>query len=140
MTVIENYYDELHFTDCDLSIESLGKDRLVIQVSNLGVLPGHPLNTTPAMIFITHCRLVFGGVRKSERSMHEYIGDPTAGIFRTPYTIVDHQSQGQAHKPGTVYELEGVLDHPRAWVDWTIESTAFFMEVEATTSSSSRSG
>lgn len=162
MTIIGNFFDYLHFTDCKFeqpSIErkltimnqhnnrfsqynsglmtntsSMRRTKIVIPTHQLGILPGHPLNTTDKLIFRENCNLIFDGVKKSVRQQTGYVEDsPGSNQFKPceakKRTVID-DSFPSVDEPVTLFELEGIFNNPLEWVDWEIESVSFYLEVQ----------
>lgn len=126
--IVENYYDAIHPTECFLEEPQISGGTMVIPARNIGIFPGHPLNSASTPIFLAQCRLVYTGVKSSVRTIHEYAGDPKQDGFMPPRTVHDGpfiSTSGQTK----LFELEGTLERPFAWVDWDIESTTFHLEI-----------
>lgn len=110
MTIVSNYFNYLHFTECKFEQPCIEKTtikpyynghhaqhnlgflsntspmvraKIVIPTHQLGLLPGHPLNKTDELIFWENCNLIFDGVKKSVRQQTEYIEDsPGSNQFK----------------------------------------------------------
>jgi hypothetical protein len=103
---------------------------IVIEIHNLGVFPPHALNPPKEGMFLPQCRLVFEGVKKSERVIYEYLTDEKTPGIKPSYVVVDGPfSNPLEENPSATYSLEGILKKPLAWVDWTIESNSFYLEI-----------
>ena len=136
MTIIQNNFDKLYTIASDYEQAIVVDDKMVIPTRNLGVIPGHPLNPTPAeTIFISECYLVFEGVKKSIRELWHYVAEPSeSGHFKTvesSITIVDGPFP-DIDEPVESFLIEGVMLVPHAWVSWEIESVSFYLEMEST--------
>ena len=136
MTIIQNNFDKLYTIASDYEQAIALDDKMVIPTRNLGVIPGHPLNPTPAeTIFIPKCYLVFEKVKKSIRELWHYVAEPAeSGHFKTvesSIAIVDGPFP-DIDEPVESFLIEGVMLVPHAWVSWEIESVSFYLELEIT--------
>lgn len=125
-----NSYEFIHFFDCFLKPPQIHLNKIIIPAQNIGVFPGHPLNSSSKPIFLDNCLLIFDKVSKSKRTIYEYIGDPACDGFKPAKTIIDIlQSPEPPGNETRVLHLEGVLEEPFSWVDWTIECKNFIFEI-----------
>lgn len=131
MRRIVGHFKGLNFSDgVDLEEVSIEDDKIVLEVSNVGVLPKHPLNTGHKMQeHLGRCRLIFEGVKSSRRVLYEYAVDPWHDDFKAPRTIIDGPFR-EVGEPVTLFGFECVSTQPPAWVDWEIESVTFILEIE----------
>lgn len=103
-------FDDLDFFDAYIHhIESVGD---VLRVTCSSVLVVEP----PAAARSMSCVLELTGVTRSERRVAEYAVDRS---LEPAVTIVDIPTHPPAEGSRT-FDLESVLDHPRAWIDWEI--------------------
>lgn len=130
MTIISGYFDELEFWDsCYFGKPVIGKSDLIIPARNLGLYEGHPLNNKGKHMILPKCRLIFSGVKKSERVVGEYLGEPKSGKgFKPSYKVIDGPFP-KTDEPVNNFFLEGILEDPLSYVTWEIESVSFDLEV-----------
>lgn len=130
-TNVPNYFDEIEFWDSSIFYEPIKENNhLIIPARNITVYPEHPLNRTDKPIVLWMGKLIFRDVKKSERLISEYRGDPKSGEgFRDSYKIEDSGFENIKENDVERFILEGVLAKPFAWVTWTIESSSFALEV-----------
>ena len=147
METLINYFDCLHFTECDLEGWSLQKTitfkqgegfrfdqwQLLIETRNIGILPAHPLNPKDELIFWQKCLCIFTGVKKSVLQSAEYVEDPPGSKNyvppkNQPPNVIEDSFP--VNEPVTLFELEGIYKNPLAWVDWEIESVSFALQVD----------
>jgi len=133
MTLISNHFEALYFTDCNFDRPLIFDSRIIIPTRQLGVIPGHPLNPTDQMLFLSQCYLIFAGVKKSILQLTGYLENPPDShhfipqenqtrIISQEFTPVPTDQQNL-----TLFTLEGVFNHPLEWADWEIESLSFFL-------------
>lgn len=81
--------------------------------------------------FFAQCNLIFKGVKKSERTLWEYIGDPKSGQgFKPKRTVID-VPPADIDIEAKLYGIEGVFESSEgwsAWVHWEIESVNCVIE------------
>lgn len=147
MKTIANYFDYLFFSECYLEDWSLQKNLvfqlekgfmfkdwcLLIPINNLGILPGHPLNSQDEMIFIPKSLLIFDGVERSVLQIIEYVEKPPGSNNfvppnNRPPTVIEDSFV--IDRPVTLFEIEGIYQKQLAWIDWEIESASFSLEVD----------
>jgi len=127
MRVVQDYFDELHFTECLYGKPVLIGTSLQIPVSGLMPLRGHPLCGEGPL----RGRLHFKTVARSDREVTEYIGDSrNPDGFREPYIVEDLQGAVSSESEATKYIFEGVQEEPEGWVDWTVCANRFELMVE----------
>ncbi|MCT7972970.1 hypothetical protein [Laspinema olomoucense] len=170
MTKINNYFDYLHFTECDIlgfkwePKKKLGFNfhkkehsfnfhafyyykfsNLLIQVKNLGILQGHPLNPpsneSSIIFWPKRCTCIFKEVQTSILQMNRYYEDPPGSQQfvpdpnQTPQEIeevfsVDEPLNDFFIEPLNDFFIEGLYQHPVAWVEWEIKSRFFALEID----------
>lgn len=131
MTIISNHFNLIYFTNCNLEKPLISESKIVIPVRELGLLPGHPLNSKGDMIFLEKSYLIFDEVKKSIRELTGYVEYPLGShhfkpVESTPKIIIDDNFI-VVNKPGNIFGLEGVLEDTLEWVDWEIESASFYL-------------
>ncbi|MEM6737958.1 MAG: hypothetical protein AAF620_18005 [Bacteroidota bacterium] len=121
------YFDEIHFTECDLSIRLISKDEIVIDIDNLEISKTHPLFASVGNK-IKKSLLKFYDICSSEREIFEYKKDRYTNDFKEKR--VEKDVEEQSFKSGAnTYYIEGILDEPEAWVEWTIKANRFDLEI-----------
>ena len=122
MITIHENFEKIHFTESLLGCPEIDGRTIKIRVKGLLMMRGHPLST-PEFRPIEGT-LVFREVASSVRSITEYLGDPkNPDGFKEEYSVQDFDP---APTDGcTSYSFEGVLEKPRAWVDWDIRAKSF---------------
>ena len=131
MTLISNHFDLLYFTNCNLEKPLIYDAKIVIPNSQLGLLPGHPLNPDREMIFLSKSYLIFDKVKKSVRQLTGYVEDPPGSHNFKPLEenskIVIDDNFPDINEPVNLFGLEGAFEEPLEWVDWEIESASFYL-------------
>lgn len=131
MTLINNHFDLLYFTNCNLEKPLIDDAKIVIPNRQLGLLPGHPLNPDREMIFLSKSYLIFDQVKKSVRQLTGYVEDPPGSHNFKPleenYKIVIDDNFPDINEPVNLFGLEGAFEEPLEWVDWEIESASFYL-------------
>ncbi len=137
MKVCEANFDVLDFFDAFIGDPVIQDTNvLVITVKNLGLVPEDLLNPSSYPVVIDACELAFEGVAHSERTMHEYVGDPRCGELKPARTINDGPFPFQAEETRT-FEFEGQLEAPLAWIEsWVIHAKRCLLKIPATHPSS----
>ncbi|MGL5195003.1 MAG: hypothetical protein ACRC8Y_15605, partial [Chroococcales cyanobacterium] len=153
MTQINNYFDYLHFTECDIlgfkweqKKEPLFKgdafsyhevSNLLIRVKNLGILQGHPLNPpsheSSIIFWPKRCTCIFKEVQTSILQMHRYCEDPPGSQQFVPnpnQTPLEIEDVFSVDEPMNEFGIEGLYYDPVAWVDWDIKSRFFALEID----------
>ena len=121
------YFDEIHFTECDLSIKLISQDEIVIDIDNLEISETHPLFASVGNK-IKKSRLKFYDICSSEREIFEYKRDRYTNDFKGKR--VEKDVEEQSFKSGVnTYYIEGILDEPEAWIEWTIAAHRFDLEI-----------
>lgn len=130
MTKISGHFDELQLWDSAyLGKPVINDTEIMIPVRHIEVDPGHPLNHTDKPILLPEGQLIFSGVRKSERLIGEYLGDPKSGAgFKATYKITDGPF-ATTDEGVEAFVVEGVSEDPWAWITWEIESVSFALQV-----------
>jgi hypothetical protein len=128
MGAFDDDFELIYFTDCRLGKPIVSGDNLEVSVWNIGLMPDHTMNDSDRLVFLDRARLLFLGVKRSERNIRRYAGDPELGVFLPSYTVVDIDRDNMISEVKT-YNLEGILEEPEAWVDWTIEARAVVLEL-----------
>lgn len=112
-------FDHLDFFDANVGNIRVLTDLVEIHVSNVAPSANCPKEAAPSDRF--NCVLIFRGVTRSDRIIIKYVD---AGLnFEKPITVHDVVSKDPL--PGSrIYELEGVLESPHAWIEeWKIVAT-----------------
>ena len=127
MREIQGFFDKLYFSESVLGPLSIDGGRLIVPISGLFVLAGHPLQEEGGGPY--KGELVFDGVLDSRRTVTEYIGDSRRPEgFKAPKEVVDEVSADAAQAISSVqrYGFEGYHDQPSAWIDnWVIQAQSF---------------
>jgi hypothetical protein len=127
MTYIQGYFDELHFTESNISgFEFLESDLVITIDSGLVIYGEHPLTDSHKMS--DPCRLVFKNIVSSKRYLDIYAGDPKVDGFKESKTIIDNISPVSVGLPCKEYSLEGLLLDPKAWLTWDILAEDFYLD------------
>ena len=131
MNIISNHFDLLHFTECIFEKPVIIGAKIIIPTHQIGLLPSHPLNQTSELIFLPQCCLIFEQVKKSVRQLTGYVEEsPGSGEFKPSpdlkRTVID-DSFPIVDEPVNLFEIEGIFQNPLEWVDWEIESVAFYL-------------
>lgn len=131
MTLINNHFDLLYFTNCNLEKPLIYDAKIVVPTRQLGLLPGHPLNPNREMIFLSKSYLIFDKVKKSVRHLTGYVEEPPGSHNFKPLEenskIVIDDNFPALNEPVNLYGLEGAFEEPLEWVDWEIESASFYL-------------
>lgn len=128
MTIVKGYYDELHWTECDIeSFKFIGCDLEVYIKLGLEVYGEHPLSNThnPKK----PCKVIFSDVISSVRLLNEYDKDLNFNGFKGAKRIIDKLDNKQ--KFGIKYEdysIEGVWLEPKSWLTWDIIAQDFYLD------------
>ena len=127
------HFRKLFFVDADLGQPNISDGTLRICVRNLGITEGHPLYRKPLqsgeyILYVPSAHLTFFGVLSSRRTMSEYIGDPRLGKFK-PISEVEDGPFASHSRAVDTFNFEGVMDSPKAWVEWTIKSVSVELDV-----------
>lgn len=124
-----NHFDDLDFFESNFANLVIDKSSIEITAHNLGVFPEHPLRqVNPDCLSLSNVNLIFENVKKSERSVIEFIDGLRNNGFEPEYTVVDGPFESLLRQPKTYY-VEGLLLKPLAWISWTIECEVFYLEV-----------
>jgi hypothetical protein len=128
MALVKGYFDELHFTESNISgFEFLGNDLIIHIESGLAIYGEHPLSDSQTMS--EPCHLIFKNVIFSERTLNIYAGDPKIDGFKGRQKIIDDVNQAANDKKNyQEYSIEGVLQTPKAWVTWDIVAEEFYID------------
>ncbi len=128
---ISGYFDALEFwNSCELGKPVVKDTEVIIPASHIEIFEEHPLNQTGRPIIWGESKLVFGGVRRSDRVVFEYLGDPkSGGGFKRSYQISDGPF-ALVDEPVMTFVFEGILLEPLSYVTWEIDSVSFHLEVE----------
>lgn len=122
-----NFY-EIDFYDSFLEQPTINGNSMTIRARDVILLTGLLTKPKVTVTPIDECILYFEGVRRSEKKMYEYIGDPAEGNFADPYVIFDGPFEQFTEEPEH-FEMEGVIEKPPAWVAWDIEALVFRLEI-----------
>jgi hypothetical protein len=134
MLRIEDYFEDLYFTECVLGHPLVEGFTITIPIRSLCLIREHPFkHRFPGPM---SGRLVFTGVADSERTLIEYIGDPrNPEGYREPYKESDgpfHPVRDQAEL--SEFSIEGLWESPPAWVhSWVIHAEKFILEIDEVT-------
>lgn len=121
----------------DFATPIVNEQTMVVAVRGLGICPSHPLALAKDKVIIHHPvlgrivdgLLVFRGVYLSRRMVVEYIGDPmNLNGFKDPYVIEDINID-VIDETLNIYDFEGSLDEPPAFVTWKILACSFELQV-----------
>ena len=129
MTSVAGHFEELDFFECYLREPVIIDRAMKVEVPNLGLFPEHPLNSSTTIAYLETGTLVFTDVVKSVRIVHAYVGEPQAGEFKAPATVVNRSPIVPIAADTRVFAFEGVFDAPVAWIDWTVAASSFHLEV-----------
>ncbi|WP_017324318.1 hypothetical protein [Synechococcus sp. PCC 7336] len=123
--ITENYFEDLHFTECNIGEFSFSDKDLYVNIdSGLYIFGEHPLKgiIQPS----DSCIAIFKNVIYSHRILALYSED-RKGF--TGEKIVDKNiaqpSEGQNYKR---FSIEGVSKNPPAWLTWDIDAASFMLE------------
>lgn len=128
MSTFDNDFELIYFTDSFLGEPTIFGDTLEVFVRNIGLLPNHTMNQENQMFFVEQAKLKFNGVRYSQRTIHRYAGNPKTDGFLPSYIVTDVERK-EVNYEIKVFELEGVLEQPQAWVDWLIEANSVTLQL-----------
>lgn len=128
MSIVKGYYDEIHFTESNISgFEFVDKDLIINIKSGLAIYGEHPLADSLKMT--EPCRLMFKNVASSQRYLAIYAGDPKVDGFKERKIITDELNSSPSSESSQEYGVEGVLlTEPQAWVDWKITAEEFYVD------------
>ena len=128
MSIVRGYYDEIHFTESNISgFEFVDQDLIINIESGLAIYGEHPLADSLKMS--EPCRLIFKNVASSQRYLAVYAGDPKTDGFIERKIITDDINQSVSLESSQEYGVEGVLlTKPQAWVDWKITAEDFYVD------------
>lgn len=130
MTIVKGYYDEIHFTESNISgFEFVDGDLIINIKSGLAIYGEHPLADSLKMS--EPCRLIFKNVTSSQRELDIYAGDPKTDGFKETKAITDeiNSNSSFASKSCQEYGVEGIfITEPLAWVDWRITAEEFYVD------------
>jgi hypothetical protein len=137
MKVCEANFDALDFFDASIGNPVVWDTNIVaITVKNLGLLPDDALHVSSPLVVIDACELVFEGVVRSERTIHEYVGDPRQGEFQPARTMSDGPFPPHGRETKT-FAFEGQLETPLAWIEsWVIHAERCLLKIPAAYASS----
>lgn len=153
MRKINNYFDYLHFTECDIlsykwevkikpsfnsqSVSYHQVSNLLVPIKNLGILQGHPLNPptheSSIIFWPKRCTCIFKEVQTSILHLYRYCEVPPGSRqfvpdpHQPPQEIEDVFS---VDDPLNEFGIEGMYKDPVAWVDWDIKSRFFALEID----------
>lgn len=125
---IENHFDALHFTECDIEGFELSHFDLTVMIARgLHIFDDHSLKDVIGPN--DPCRAHFLGVVYAHRSLDIYTPDRSG--FAGTQNIIDLDrrlplEQAQATKR---FSIEGVWKTPPAWMQWDIDAASFVLEV-----------
>jgi hypothetical protein len=129
MLKVDNYFDKLILFDGVILSAPLFEDNeMRISAQGFQVMPGHPLNKGDREITIEKATLIFEGVVKSVRTIHEYKENAMVNKFKPSYQIVDILTLKNDNEI-LLFGLEGIMTLPSAYVEWEIEAKSFLLEM-----------
>ena len=128
ITTVSENFDTLFFTESFFGQPIIEGTSISVPIRDVLPVPQHPLAHNNRALA---GRFVFKGVRRSTRTIFEYIGAPPhPDGFREPYVVEDvdppHTAMGTARE----YGFEGRQESPKAFVDWVIWASSFEFVVE----------
>lgn len=129
--IVSGYFEKLFSTDCQVSDPITGQSRLVVSVSGLGVIAGHPLYEKVghgAIRYFRAANLIFDGVEESTRELTDVSGTAPDVKFSKPYIVKDGPF-ARSLRAACVFQFEGVHATSGAWVDWIVRANSFALEV-----------
>ena len=117
-------FEEIHFTESVLAPPEWRGTEMIVAAKALYLCGEHPLAEERTS---RSGRLVFGDVARSTRTVYEYTDDLAGEPFRPAYVVEDG---GTREEGGDLqeYRFGGVLEAPRAWIEWTISARYFELE------------
>ena len=119
-------FDTLDFFDAALSEPIVAEQSMTVVAHGLNrVVPGSTPEPLPTV------RLVLFGVALSHREIHPYLGSPAVGRFADTILVHDVIPRSESGPALNSYHLEGLLEHPLAWVTWTVAATSVHIEPAA---------
>lgn len=128
---VHGFFDKLFFSDSALGTARFEGTLLLIPVSGLRLLKGHPLQAEGSGPY--RAELVFEGAVDSRKTVTEYIGDPrNPQGFRTPYEAVDEIPARDLAGTDVLGEFgfEGYQEATNAWIDnWVVRAKAFTLRI-----------
>lgn len=153
MTRINNYFDYLHFTECDIlglkweqkkelrfnfhAFSYHEVSNLLIRVKNLGILQGHPLNPpsneSSIIFWPKRCTCIFQEVQTSILRINKYYEHPPGSqqFVPNPNQIPQEiEDVFSVDEPVKDFFIEGMYQHPVAWVEWEIKSRFFALGID----------
>ncbi len=130
MKIFHGYFKDLHFTESKLWQPMINANLMVVEVTQLYPLEGHPLcKFTNGPVA---GKLIFNDVSQSERTIIEYKGDSHAPTsFKEKRKESDGPFNLDPFRPDMIeFGFEGFLENPPAWVDdWIVKARSFALEV-----------
>ncbi|MBD2743748.1 hypothetical protein [Coleofasciculus sp. FACHB-1120] len=127
MVLVKGFYDDIHFTESNISgFNIVGNDLMIDIHSGLEIYPPHPLANSHTMS--APCCLIFKNVVSSQRTFSIYAGDPKKDGFKETKKVFDKVSEPEPNKAYEEYGVEGVLLEPKAWISWKIIAEEFSVD------------
>jgi len=125
MREFQEFFGKLYFSESVLGRGRIEDGELIIPISGLFVLSGHPLQDEGNGPYTGE--LVFVGVLDSRKTVKEYIGDSRKPEgFKAPREVIDDIPVSHHLSPTQQYGFEGYQEEPSAWVDnWLIQARLF---------------
>jgi hypothetical protein len=131
MREVVGFFDKLYFSESVLGCACFQGERLLIPVSGIFLLAGHPLASNGYGPY--EGEFVFDGVTDSRRTVTEYIGDSRKPEgFKPSYEIIDDipVRESKVSKMPREFGLEGYQESPSAWIDnWVVRARSFVFRV-----------
>ena len=129
MTIIEGYFDEIHFNECKIrGFEFIGRDLIIDIISYLYISRNHPLSGT--LKSTDPCRLIFKNVISSVRLFDEY-DESIPGRYKPEKKIIDKLNNITNLDDEIIsdeYYIEGFLQSPKGWLTWDICAEKFYLD------------
>ncbi len=113
----DDIFDKINFSEVNIDPPVFDGDKLVIKIHNVTLVSDNGYS----LKFIGSAFLIFYGVVKSTRKISEYIGDPKKDGCKESYYKDDVVYSNSDLEGKVVYEFEGFLTNPLAWIgSWII--------------------
>lgn len=127
----EDAFDRLHFTECTFERMEIVDRDIIIVVSGLYLLGGHPMCGEGAGPHIAEIH--FKNVYSSVREVRKYIGDPRNPLgFGDEEKFVDVTVAEQTSVGALTFGMEGYDRGMNAWIgDWTIVADSVLVQFKS---------
>lgn len=118
-------FNQINFSEVNIDPPVIYEDKMVVKIHNVELVSDID-NCNHTTRYIKSAFLTFIGVGKSTRKINEYIGDPKKDGFKDEYILEDVVIIKSNLENKEIYEFEGVLSNPLAWVgEWIIYCDSF---------------